>query len=420
MSKITKNIEMQNLRTEFIAQGWKSSTNFYVESAKGAIIRDINGKEYIDFAGGIACMNVGHSNPKVIKVIKDQAEKFTHTCFMVNPYGSAIELAEKLCKIIPGSFPKKALFLNSGSEAIENVVKIARYYTKKPAIIVLENAYHGRTLLTMTMTSKIKPFKLGFGPFAPEIYRMPFGEGLKPEKLKDFFLNYINPESVAALIVEPVQGEGGYYAPPPGYFQELSKICHENDILFVSDEIQSGMGRTGKMFAIEHWNVEPDIIAIGKSIAAGMPLSAVIGRKEIMDSVHKGGLGGTYSANPISCRAAIAVLEVFEEENLLEKSKELGNKLKTRFDKWQKQFDIVGGIRGIGAMLGLELVKSSGKEPATEETNQLISYCLDNGLILLSCGVYGNIIRIMVPFIIEDDQLDEGLSIMENGLDLIS
>lgn len=412
--------QLGDLRNTYIPAGHASTTNLYVESARGAVIRDVEGREYIDFAGGIAVMNVGHSHPKVVAAIRDQAEKFTHTCFMVNPYGSAVRLAEKLCRITPGDFPKKALFVNSGAEAVENAVKIARYYTKRPAIIVFENAYHGRTLLTMTMTSRVKPYKFGFGPFAPEVYRMPFGDVIGPEKLKDFFIKHVNPEAVAAVVAEPVQGEGGFIAPPPGYFQELFKICHDNGILFIADEIQSGMGRTGKMFAIEHWEVAPDLITVAKSLAAGLPLSAVVGRQEIMDAVHPGGLGGTYSANPLACRAALAVLEIFEEEDVLKKSQALGRKLRERFEKWQDQFRIIGEIRGLGAMLGLELIKGADKAPAADEAKQLANDCLDNGLVILICGSYGNIIRILAPLVIEDTQLEKGLAILEEGLAKIS
>jgi 4-aminobutyrate aminotransferase/(S)-3-amino-2-methylpropionate transaminase len=420
MSQTTKTDQLTQLRNEVVTAGHASTTGLYVESARGAVIRDVEGREYIDFAGGIAVMNVGHSHPKVVAAIKDQAEKFTHTCFMVNPYESAVQLAEKLCRITPGDFPKRTLLVNSGAEAVENAVKIARYYTKRPAIIVFENAYHGRTLLTMTMTSKVKPYKFGFGPFAPEVYRMPFGDVIGPEKLTDFFIKHVNPEAVAAVVAEPVQGEGGFIAPPPGYFQELVNICRDNGILFVADEIQSGMGRTGKMFAIEHWDVEPDLITVAKSLAAGMPISAVVGRQEIMDAVHPGGLGGTYGANPVACRAALAVLNIFEEEGLLEKANALGQKLAARFEKWQAQFAIVGEIRGLGAMLGLQLIKGPDKEPATEEARQLVSECVNMGLVILACGSYGNIIRILVPFVISDAQLEKGLAILEEGLQKIS
>ena len=410
------NAQLSKLRSQYISNGVGNVSLKFIESAQGAILRDVEGREYIDFAGGIGALSVGHSHPKVVEAIKKQAEKLTHTCFMVNPYEPAIELAEKLCKITPGAFAKKVVFLNSGSEAVENAVKIARYYTKRPAIVVFENAYHGRTQLTMTMTSKVKPYKFGFGPFAPEVYRMPFGDVLGADKLNDFFIKHVNPEAVAAVVVEPIQGEGGFIVPPANYFQELIKICHDNGILFVADEIQSGMGRTGKMFAMEHWSVEPDMITVAKSLAAGMPLAAVVGKTEIMDSVHPWGLGGTYGGNPVACAAALAVLEVFETDQMLEKSIALGQKLRIRFEQLQKKFNMINEIRGLGAMLGFELVKGPNKEPATTEAKQLVDFCNDNGLVILACGSYGNIIRILAPFVITDDQLEKGLSIMEEGL----
>jgi 4-aminobutyrate aminotransferase/(S)-3-amino-2-methylpropionate transaminase len=420
MSVLQTNRALQELRANVIPDGHASLTTCYVESAKGAVIKDVEGNEYIDFAGGIAVMNVGHSHPKVVAAIKAQAEKFTHTCFMVNPYDAPVRLAEKLAAITPGDFAKKTLFVNSGAEAVENAVKIARYYTKRPAIIVFENGYHGRTLLTMSMTSKVKPYKFGFGPFAPEVYRMPFGDTIGPEHLSDFFIKHINPEAVAAVVAEPVQGEGGFIAPPPGYFQELVSICREHGILFIADEIQTGMGRTGKMFAMEHWDVAPDLMTVAKSLAAGMPLAAVVGKKNIMDSVHPGGLGGTYGANPVACAAALAVLEAFEEEGLLGKAIELGDKLQVRFKRWQKQFEVVGEIRGLGAMLGIEIVGGTDRTPAAEKAKKLSNYCFENGLVILVCGSYGNIIRVLTPFVITDEQLTKGLDIMEAGLKRIS
>lgn len=420
MSASTGNEALRELRARVISAGVASVNPFFVESAKGAIVRDVEGKEYIDFGGGIGVMNIGHCHPKVVAAIKTQAEKFTHTCFMVSPYEVAVTLADKLCRVTPGSFPKKAMFVNSGAEAVENAVKIARYYTKRPAIIVFENAYHGRTLLTMTMTSKVKPYKFGFGPFAPEVYRMPFGDVAGPAKIKDFFVQHVNPEAVAAVVAEPVQGEGGFIAPPPGYFQELFKICRDNGILFVVDEIQSGMGRTGKMFAIEHWGVEPDLITVAKSLAAGMPVGAVVGRQEIMDAVHPWGVGGTYGGNPVACAAALAVLEVFEEEDMLRKSLALGEKLKERFEKWQRQFKAIGRIRGLGAMLGFDIVKGPNQEPAPAEAKKLQGLCLENGLLILTCGTFSNVIRTLAPFVITNEQLEKGLSILEQGLAEIS
>ena len=414
MSDAKTNTAIQELRSRVIPNGHSSGTACYVESARGAVIRDVEGREYIDFAGGIGVMNVGHSHLKVVAAIKEQAEKFTHTCFMVAPYENAVRLADKLCAATPGKFPKKTLFINSGAEAVENAVKIARYYTKRTGVVVFENGYHGRTLLTMTMTCKVKPYKMGFGPFAPEVYRAPFGD---IGQLRDFFIKNVNPEAVAAIVAEPIQGEGGFIVPPPGYFQELSALCREYGIVFICDEIQSGMGRTGKMFAIENWEgVEPDLMLVAKSVAAGMPLSAVVGRAEIMDSVHPGGLGGTYGANPVACAAGLAVMEIFEEENLLAKGQKLGETLLARFRNFQAQFAIVGEIRGIGAMLGLELVKGPDKAPAADEAKKLSAWCFEHGLLTLICGTYGNVLRVLAPLVIEDEQLQKALGILEAGL----
>lgn len=418
--KVLSNAQLGDLRSQYFSSGLACVSTKFIESGQGSILRDVEGREYIDFAGGIGAMSVGHSHPKIVAAIKSQVEKMTHCCIMINQYPPAIALAEKLCQITPGEFPKKVVLFSTGAEAVENAVKIARYYTKRQAIIVFENAYHGRTQLAMTMTSKVKPFKFGFGPFAPEIYRMPFGDVAGPEKLYDFFAQHINPEAVAAVVAEPIQGEGGFIVPPSDYFQGLEKICRDHGILLVIDEIQSGMGRTGKMFAIEHWGIEPDIITVGKSLAAGMPLSGVVGKAEIMDSIHPGGLGGTYSGNPLACAAAVAVMDVFETENMLEKSIALGKKLRERFERWEKEFDLIGEIRGLGAMLGVALVKGPKSEPAADEAGQMVSYCHENGLIIISCGTYGNVVRTLIPFVVTDDQLEKGLAIMEDGLRNIS
>ncbi|HXX35807.1 MAG TPA: 4-aminobutyrate--2-oxoglutarate transaminase [Thermodesulfobacteriota bacterium] len=431
MVEKNKSDYLSELRKNVIPPGYKSATQIYVESAKGVVIRDIEGKEYLDFAGGIGVMNVGHSHPKVVAAIKDQAEKFTHTCFMVVPYESAIKLGEKLCKIAPGTTLKSTLFVNSGSEAVENAVKIARYYTKRQAIIALEHGYHGRTQLAMTLTSKVNPFKLGFGPFAPEVYHIPApycyrcSFGLKypgcgvacAENLADFLKNRVGGECTAAVIAEPILGEGGFITPPPEYFTKLTSICKANGVVFIADEIQSGTGRTGKMFAIEHFGIEPDIITLAKSFAGGMPLSAVIGKREIMNSVHPGGLGGTYSANPIACSAALAVLDIFAEENLLQKAEVLGKKMRERLVAFQKKFEIIGEVRGLGPMLAIELVKDQQtKMPAAEETSAVQKYCVDHGVVILVCGTYNNVIRFLPPLCITDQELNKGLSIVEEGL----
>jgi 4-aminobutyrate aminotransferase/(S)-3-amino-2-methylpropionate transaminase len=429
------NDALRELRDKYIPPGHGSLTTSYVASAKGALIWDVDGKEFIDFASGIGVMNVGHSHPKVVAAIKDQVEKFTHTCFMVVPYEPAVTLAEKLCAATPGDFPKTTLFINSGAEAVENAVKIARYYTKRPAIIAFENGYHGRTLLTMSLTSKVKPYKFGFGPFAPEVYRMPFAYcyrcsfGLNypdcnvvcADYLKEFFVSHVAAEKTAAVIAEPVTGEGGFITPPPEYFPKLIKICRDNGILFISDEIQTGMGRTGKMFAMEHWNVESDLVTVAKSIAAGMPLSAVVGKKEIMEVIHPFGLGGTYGGNPVACRAGLAVMEIFEEENLVQTAETLGKKLRKRFDVFYNEYELIGEVRGMGPMLAMELVKDrETKEPATDEAKALVKFCFEKGLIILACGNFGNIVRTLMPLVITDEQVERGLAIMEEGLSSLS
>ncbi len=421
---------LNDIRNQVMAKGFVSGKPVYIASAKGAVLHDVEGNEYIDFGGGIAVMNVGHSNPKVVKAIQDQAAKFTHTCFMVTPYEVAVRVAERLCRLAPVKEPKRAILINAGAEAVENSVKIARYYTKRTGIVVLDHAFHGRTLLTMTMTSKAKPYKYGFGPFAPEVYRIPnaycyrcrFGLAYPAcdcacaDYLKDFF-GRVPADSIAALAVEPVQGEGGFITPPKEYFSRLARICADNGILFVADEIQSGMGRTGKhMFAIEHWGVKPDLITVAKSLAAGLPLSAVVGRQEIMDSVHAGGIGGTYGGNPVSCAAALAVLEVYEEENLLEKGEELGLKIRRFFETLKDKYEVIGDVRGMGPMLALELVKDRHtKEPAPEETAAIVKHAFSKGLNILSCGQYGNVIRTMMPLVITDAQLEKGMAILDEA-----
>ncbi len=424
------NKSLDRLRADVLAKSFIGGKPSFVAAGKGATLTDVEGRKYIDFSGGIAVMNVGHSHPKVVAAIKDQAEKFTHTCFMVLPYEPAVRLAQRLCVLTPGSFAKRVFFANCGAEAVENAVKIARYYTKKTGIIVFDHAFHGRTLLTMTMTGKAKPYKLGFGPFAPEVYRMPYAYcyrcpfGLSypacnvtcADYLHEIFLQSA-PETTAAVVAEPVLGEGGFVCPPPEYFPKLVEICRDNDILFVADEIQTGMGRTGdKMFAMAHWGVEPDIMTIAKSLAAGMPLSAVVGRAEIMNSVHPGGLGGTYGANAVSCAAAHAVLDIFEEEKLLEKSEALGNKLWASFQALQSKYETIGDVRGKGPMIAMELVKDRHrKQPAADTAAAVVSYSYERGLILLSCGPYGNVIRCLAPLVITDSELDKGLAILDDA-----
>jgi 4-aminobutyrate aminotransferase/(S)-3-amino-2-methylpropionate transaminase len=429
------NKELNDLRTRYMPPALSSGTSCYVASAKGALVYDVEGREYIDFAGGIGVMNVGHSHPKVVAAIKNQAENLTHSCFMVLPYEPAVRLSEKLCAIVPGDFPKTAIFVNSGAEAVENAVKIARYHTKKTGIIAFEHSFHGRTQLAMSLTSKVKPYKFGFGPYAPEIYRMqsaycyrcPFNlqypgcDVACADHLNELLITHTAPETTAAVIAEPIQGEGGFITPPPEYFSKLAKICKDNEILFIADEIQSGTGRTGKMFAIEHYNVEPDIMTVAKSFAAGMPLASVVGKAEIMGSVHPYGVGGTYGANPVCCSAALAVMDIFEEENLMQQSQELGVKVRQRLDAFKEQFEIIGDVRGLGPMLALELVKDrETKAPADEETRALVQACLEKGLVILACGTFGNVIRTLMPLNIGAAELDKGLAIMEEAFSEIA
>ena len=435
MTNIQTNAALQERRSNVLAKGFGSATSKYVAHAKGAVITDVEGNEYIDFAGGIAVMNVGHSHPKVVQAIKNQAEKFTHTCFMVAPYESPITLAEKLCDAVPGDAKKAVMFVNSGVEAVENAVKIARYYTKKTGIIAFEGAFHGRTLLGMSLTSKVKPYKLGLGPFAPEVYRMPYANCYRcpfgkeypvcdvacADHLDEILISHVAAENTAAIIFEPVQGEGGFIAPPKEYFQKLRKICDKNSILMIADEIQTGMGRTGHMFAMDYYGVEVDITTVAKSLGAGMPISAVVGKKEIMDSVHPGGIGATYAANPIACEAALAVFDIFESENLLARAKVLGEKLQHTLQGLQEKHTLIGDIRGIGPMIAFELVYDrDAKTPAPDKVKQLVEFCLARNLLILACGTYKNVIRLLMPLVITEEQMERGMEIIDSGLTAIS
>jgi 4-aminobutyrate aminotransferase/(S)-3-amino-2-methylpropionate transaminase len=396
---------------------------------------DLDGRELIDFAGGIGVVNVGHSHPKVVAAIQDQAAKYIHTCFHIAMYEPYVDLAARLNELSPGDFHKMTMFLNSGAEAVENAVKIARYATKRPAVIALDNAFHGRTLLTMSMTSKVKPYKLGFGPFAPEVYRMPnaycyrcpFGleypscQTACADYLEEFFVGNVAPEQTAAVVVEPIQGEGGFVTPPPEYFAKLQAICKKYGIVLVADEVQTAMGRTGKLFAIEHWGIAPDLITTAKSLGAGLPLSAVTGRAELMDAPHVGGLGGTFSGNPIACKAALAVLEILLADGLLARAAALGEKIRARFDALQRRFEMVGDVRGKGPMLAIELVRDREKKtPAGDETKKLVKLCYEKGLVLIACGNFGNVIRTLMPLVITDEQLDRGFAILEEALAEVS
>ena len=430
-----KNESLLNERNKHIPQGPFNTHPIFAAKAKGTVITDVEGKEYVDFAGGIGVANVGHCNEEVVKAIKDQVDQYIHTCFHVVMYEPYVELAKKLNAMTPGSFPKKTMFANSGAEAVENGIKIARHTTGRPATIAFSDAFHGRTLLALSLTSKMKPYKFGFGPYAPEIYRMPYAYcyrcafGAKYPSceiacaylLKEFFATHISGEQVAALIAEPVLGEGGFVVPPKQYFKIIRKICEDNGILFIADEVQTGFGRTAKMFAIEHYDVVPDIIVMANSIAGGLPLSAITGRADVMDHPQLGGLGGTYAGNPLACRAGLAVLEQFEKKNLLARAEEIGKKVMERFKEFYEKYPVVGDIRGLGAMVGMEMVANrETKEPATALTKHLVAKCGEKGLLMISAGTCSNIIRPLMPLVITDEQLNQGISIIGESLSELS
>jgi 4-aminobutyrate aminotransferase/(S)-3-amino-2-methylpropionate transaminase len=415
-------------RQQFVARGVSSTLNVFAAQADGAIIYDVDGNRYIDFAGGIGVMNIGHSRPEVVQAITEQAAKFTHTCFSVMMYEPYIDLAERIVQLAPGDFPKKAIFFNSGAEAVENAVKIARYATGRPAIIAFDNSFHGRTLMTMTMTAKVKPYKYGFGPYAPEVYRAPFPYpyrmNMSPQEASEYciqelermFVGEVDPKQVAAIVIEPVQGEGGFMVAPPGFLRSLKALCEKYDVLFIADEIQSGFCRTGAMFAVEHDGVAPDLMIIAKSMGAGMPISGVVGRADIMDAPPPGTLGGTYSGNPVACAAALAVLDLFAQQDYAARSREIGNVIMERFLKLQEQYAVVGEVRGLGGMMAMELVKDrTTKEPDSHAASDILTAAHHRGLVLIKAGMYDNVLRVLVPLSVTDEQLNEGLTIFEEA-----
>ena len=414
-------------REAAIPRGPYHATPLFAAKAEGAVIEDVDGNRFIDFAGGIGCLNMGHRAPRVVAAIREQLEKYLHLCFSVTPYESYIAVAEKLNALAPGKFPKKTFIINTGAEAVENAIKIARAYTKRPAVICFEDAFHGRTLLTMSLTSKTHPYKAGFAPFASDIYRIPFAYAYRGEKgataetfarhLENAFKRIVAPESVAAVIAEPVLGEGGFVVPPRDYFRILHDICRKHGIVFIADEVQSGIGRTGKWFASEHFGIEPDLITTAKSLGGGLPIAAVTGRAEIMDAPGVGGLGSTFAGNPLSCVAALAAIETIEKEGLLARSTAIGKRFEERARGWQKKWPLVGDVRGLGAMCAIELVRNPDtREPADTETKEVARYCYEHGLITITAGTYDNIMRILVPLAVSDEQFDEGLGVLEAAL----
>jgi 4-aminobutyrate aminotransferase/(S)-3-amino-2-methylpropionate transaminase len=395
-----------------------------VDEARGATLTDVDGNTFLDFTGGVGCLNVGHSHPAVVAAAQEQLQRFSHTDFTIVPYELYVTLAERLLERAPFRGPAKAAFFNAGTEAVENAVKFARAYTRRPAVIAFEGGFHGRTLLSLTLTSKTTPYKAGLGPFAPEVYRVPFpndyrgpsaGEALRA--LERTFHTQVAAENVAAVVVEPVQGEGGFLAAPQEFMEGLRRICDDHGIVLVVDEVQTGFGRTGRLFAIEHYGIEPDLMTIAKSIAAGLPLSGVLGKAEIMDAPGDSAIGGTYVGNPVAQAAALAVLDVIDEENVLERAAQLGETMRARMLAWQQRWPRIGDVRGIGAMLALELVEDPlTKEPAPELASAVVQAAFERGLLLLKAGVDGNCIRVLAPLVLSDGELEEALSVWEEAL----
>ena len=419
------NSTLQERKNKVIARGQANVYQTYIERAKGSELWDVEGNRYIDFGAGIAVCNTGHSHPKIVDAAQKQMQNFTHTCVMVSPYESAVELAEKLTALAPGDSPKKAIFVTTGAEAVENCVKIARAHTGRRGIIAFNGGYHGRTNLTMGLTGKITPYKNLFGPFPAEIYHAPYPMAFhnvtvadSMKALENLFKVDIAPTDVAAIILEPVQGEGGFYPAPAEFLQALRDLCDEHGIVLIADEIQTGFGRTGKMFCCEHSDIEPDLITMAKGIAGGFPLSAVVGKTSIMDTPLPGGLGGTYGGSPVGCAAALAVLEVIENEQLLKRSNEIGALFNQRLSALQREFpNLIGDVRNLGAMIAIELVKNGDSEqPDPELTQAIIANAAQHGLVLLACGYYGNVIRFLPALTITDDIANEGIDSFERLL----
>ena len=393
----------------------------------GSTLTDVDGNSYLDFTGGVGCLNVGHSHPKVVEAVQEQAARFLHTDFTIIPYEVCVTLAERLLAVAPFSGPAKAAFFNAGTEAVENAVKFARSYTRRPAVIGFEGAFHGRTLLSLTLTSKTHPYKAGLGPFAPEVYRVPFPNEYRGvtsadalAALERAFITQVAAETVAAIVLEPVQGEGGFIVAPQEFVSGVRAICDRHGIVLVVDEVQTGFGRTGRMFAIEHYGVEPDLMTVAKSIAAGLPLSGVLGKAEIMDAPGDSAVGGTFVGNPVAQAAALAVLDVFEEEGLVERAEHIGETIRGRMLAWQERHSQIGDVRGLGAMLAIEYVRDPvTKEPAPELAARVAEEAAQRGLLLLKAGTYSNCNRVLCPLVITDSELDEALGAWEDALDAV-
>ncbi|MDI1244185.1 MAG: 4-aminobutyrate--2-oxoglutarate transaminase [Rhodoferax sp.] len=415
------NAALMERRRAAIPRGVGQSHEVFIAHGKNAEVWDVEGKRYIDFAGGIAVLNTGHCHPEIMQAVKNQIDLYTHTCFQVLAYEPYVELAERINELAPGNFAKKTMFLTTGAEAVENAIKIARSYTKRSAVIAFTSGYHGRTLLTLGLTGKVAPYKLGFGPFPSEIFHAQFPNAAHGVSVDDsiasiegIFKNDVEASRVAAIIVEPVQGEGGFNVAPTEFLQRLRALCDQHGILLIADEIQTGAGRTGTWFAMEQSGVAPDMITMAKSMAGGYPISAVVGRAEVMDAPAAGGLGGTYAGSPIACAAALAVLDVFAKENLLERSRQLGAHMMNSLKTMAGKFNCIADVRGLGAMVAIELCKNGDPhQPNADMAKALASEATKRGLILLTCGTYGNVVRILVPLTASDAIVDEGLAIIE-------
>ncbi len=421
---MSSNHDLQQRKLKAMARGQGNMQTAYVARAKNAELWDIEGNRFIDFGAGIAVVNTGHSHPKVVAAATAQIKNFSHTCVMVTPYGQAVELAEKLNAAVPGDTPKKSIFVSTGAEAVENAVKIARAYTGRPGVIAFNGGFHGRTNFTMGLTGKVVPYKAGFGPFPADIYHAPFPieyHGISVETalagLDKLFTTEIEASRVAAMVVEPVQGEGGFYQAPKAFLQALRQRCDDHGIVMICDEIQTGFGRTGKMFASEYAGIEPDLMTLAKGLAGGFPLAAVTGKADIMDAPAPGGLGGTYGGSPVSCAAALAVLEVIEEEDLCSRASVIGDRLAAGLTKLQSEHpNQIGQVRHLGAMVAMELVKNGdANQPDPELTKALVEEAGKRGLIILSCGVRGNVIRILAPLTIPDPLIEEGMEILSDA-----
>jgi 4-aminobutyrate aminotransferase/(S)-3-amino-2-methylpropionate transaminase len=416
--------ELKALRERYVPRGITTAHPVVVDHAQGSELWDAEGRRYIDFVGGIGVMNVGHSHPRVMEAVRSQLERVTHTSFQVVMYESYLRLAQRLSELAPSEGPNKAIFFSTGAEAVENAVKIARAHTGRPAVISFRGGFHGRTLLALTLTGSVQPYKQNFGPYAAEVYQAPFPYEYRGwsteralESLNELLASDVSPERVAAVIIEPVLGEGGFVPAPREFLQGLRALTEKHGILLIADEIQTGFGRTGRFFAIEHSGVKPDLITVAKSLAAGFPLSGVIGRADVMDAPTPGGLGGTYGGNPIACAAGLAVLDVMRDERLPERAARIGSVVEERMRSWQAEHEIVGDVRVMGAMAGMELVRDrKTKEPADTETARLLALARERGLILLRSGVHHNVIRTLMPLTIPDEQLDEGLDMIGSAL----